>query len=154
MFVSLFLLNGCNSASIKARDHLYGYLESGGFYVDRYIQDDNLFTDMVYGGFSNYGYATEDYLELIYLREDVSAIIRYDYDYELLDSGLINLTVVAVNIDYKNIETHEYLRISQVDINDVYEFTEEEFDEFNVMLYELRLVDVLWVLDALGYELI
>lgn len=153
MAISLFVLSGCSSESIIARAHLFEYLESEPLSVEVYMDDVESFENMRFAGFSNYGYADDTHLELRYLKDSVYAEVIYNYDYTEDALGNIELTIQSVEITYKNFDEFEYLNIVKTDINDYYQFDETAYDEFIVMLYELRLKDVVWVITSLGYEL-
>jgi hypothetical protein len=153
LVVGVFVLNGCTSASIIARDHLFGYVESKDFIEDEYSIGTYDFSQDVFGGFSNYGYADDEHLELRYLKDQVYTEVQYFYDYSEDASGQIDLTLNRVEIVYMNIDENEYLKLVKDGLNDNYQMTEEEYDDFIVMLYELRMKDVIWVITSLGYEL-
>jgi hypothetical protein len=153
LVVGMFVLNGCTSVSIIARDHLFGYVESKDFIEDEYSIGTYDFSQHVFGGFSNYGYADDEHLELRYLKDQVYTEVQYFYDYSEDASGQIDLTLNRVEIVYMNIDENEYLKLVKDGLNDNYQMTEEEYDDFIVMLYELRMKDVIWVITSLGYEL-
>lgn len=152
MAFTLLFLNGCTSESIIARDQLYGYLSSKSFSVDIYSDDVESFDNERFGGFSNYGYADEDHLELRYLKDSVYTEVIYYYDYQEDDQGQIDLRINSVEINYKNIDENEYLKIVKTGIDDYHQLDEKSYDAFIISLYELRMIDVVWVLTSLGYQ--
>ena len=152
LMMCLFVLSGCDNESIIARDYLYGYLEDEDFEVDIATIDVYDYQDQRFGGFSNYGFADDEHLELMYLKDSVLAEVCYSFTYHRVSVDSINLVIDQVKITYTNIETNEYIHIVKDNLNDSYAFTQIEYDEFLVALYELRLQDVVWVLDHLGYE--
>lgn len=149
---SLFILAGCSNVSVESRNQLYSYLESKGFEEESY-SDNVALEDMSYGGFSNYGYLDHEHLDLLYLRDTIYVQVIYHFDYVELDNDMIRLTVSTIEITYQNIAENEVLYLLKSDINEVSDMTVSAYEDYMVFLYELRLKDVVWVIDALGYEL-
>lgn len=79
--ITIFSLVGCTSESIIARDHLYNYMSSKDITSDVHQYDMSSYDDLRFGGFSNYGYADKEHLELRYLKDDIYVEVRYLYQY-------------------------------------------------------------------------
>lgn len=140
----IFLLSACQSPAEEGRKTVYNIYEMHD-YVD--LGEIGLPDDFYYSGFSSYTSSSEDGFKLILLKEDIYSELIIEWTSFDNQKVIIN----SIQIIYYDFQNEAYFSLTSEQENGlVYEGI--SYDETLTNLSNIRIKDIQWIIEELGYD--
>ncbi|MDA3931291.1 MAG: hypothetical protein PF513_00990 [Tenericutes bacterium] len=145
LILLLIFLSGCQSKSEAARETVYDIYEMHSTIV---LEDVSIEDNFFYSGFSSYTTASDEDFKLILLKNDVYSelIIKWE------DFSNEEVTIKLIQIIYYDFENEAYFTVKSEE-EDGLILDVESYDELVFDFSKIRIDDIQWVLEKLGYEI-
>lgn len=140
---SILLLNGCQSPAEDGRETVYKIYEAHS-YID--MESVSVPEDFYYSGFSSYTTASEDGFKLVLLKDDIYSELIIEWD----DFTNEEVTINLIQIIYYDFESDQYFLLESEEDDFVYEGY--NYDSIVKNLSSIRIDDIQWIIENLGYE--
>lgn len=145
LFLTIFILGACQSPAEDGRETVLDIYNNHS-----HIEFENvsLPENFHYSGFSSFTTSSQDAFELILLKEDIYSELIIEWDYMAGE----DVTILSIQISYYDFNNEVYFTIeSEKDNGLIYESLsyDEAFENFS----SIRIDDIQWIIQELGYEI-
>jgi len=144
MIITILFLSGCQSPAEDARMIVFDIYNT---HEEIEFDEVTVPDDFYYSGFASFTTSNEDGFTLILLKDDIYSELLISWD----DFDGNEVSIKSIQIKYFDLVSDKYFSLEAVEEGYVYEGMsyEDAFKNFS----SIRIDDIKWIIDELGYEI-
>ncbi|QWC00600.1 hypothetical protein KHQ88_03250 [Mycoplasmatota bacterium] len=143
VIVLSFTLTACQPNAHTIREDIFNIYHDQTSIIE---EDISMNSDVYYSGFSSYTVANDDQVTLFLLKEDIYSEMILDFGKEISN----DIEIDKIKVKYYHFDSNIYYSIETSDENLV--LSSDSYSKVINDFSELRIEDIQWILEELGYE--
>lgn len=144
ILITVLFLNGCQSSAEDGRESVYDIYVA---HTNIELEEVTLPEDLYYSGFSSYTKASDEEFELILLKDDIYSELLIEW--ESFEGGKVIIN--AIQINYYDFANEKYITLESEEENGLL-IDGLTYDETVKTFSSIRIDDIQWIIEELGYE--
>lgn len=145
ILITVLFIYGCQSPADDARETVYDIYKEHSNIVFNGV---SLPDDLYYSGFSSYTTANDEGFELILLKDDIYSELMIEW--ESFEGG--EVIINSIQINYYDFDNEKYFSIESENENGLL-YEGITYDETIKNFSSIRIDDIQWIIEELGYEI-
>ncbi|MFP4478885.1 MAG: hypothetical protein ACOC2U_03970 [bacterium] len=145
ILIAISLLSACQSPAEDGRESV---LEIYNAHEEVEFEVVSMPEDFYYGGFSSYTRASDHNFKLILLRDDIYSELLIEWD------GFVGekVRIESIQMNYYNFAKEQFLSIESEEENGLL-FEGLTYTDTLKKFSSIRIEDIQWIIESLGYEI-